>query len=49
MIEKILLADSGTGQAEAMMKALLEIPAIQRAFVTVLHVVPAQVSADAIP
>ena len=46
MIEKILLADSGTGQAEAMMKALLEIPAIQRAFVTVLHVVPAQVSAD---
>ena len=47
MIEKILLADSGTGQSEAMLKALMEIPAIQRAFVTVLHVVPAQVSADA--
>ncbi len=47
MIEKILLADSGTGQAETMLKALMEIPAIQRAFVTVLHVVPAQVSADA--
>ena len=30
-----------------MLKALMEIPAIQRAFVTVLHVVPAQVSADA--
>lgn len=47
MIEKILLADSGTGQAESMMQMLLEIPAIQRAFVTVLHVVPAQISADA--
>lgn len=47
MIEKILLADSGTGQSEAMLKALMEIPVIQRAFVTVLHVVPAQISADA--
>ncbi len=47
MIEKILLADSGTGQSQAMLKALMEIPAIQRAFVTVLHVVPPQVSADA--
>ena len=47
MIEKILLADSGTGQSEAMLKVLMEIPVIQRAFVTVLHVVPAQVSADA--
>jgi len=40
MIEKILLADSGTGNTEAMMKALMEIPLIQRANVTVLHVVP---------
>ncbi len=47
MIEKILLADSGTGQSEEMLKMLLEIPLIQRAFVTVLHVVPPQVSADA--
>jgi nucleotide-binding universal stress UspA family protein len=47
MIEKILLADSGTGQSEAMLKTLMEIPAIQRAFVTVLHVVPEQVSSDA--
>jgi nucleotide-binding universal stress UspA family protein len=46
MIEKILLADSGTGQSEAMLKVLMEIPAIQRAFVTVLHVVAEQVSAD---
>lgn len=46
MIEKILLADSGTGNTEAMMKVLMEIPSIQRAAVTVLHVVPSQVSAD---
>ena len=47
MIEKILLANSGTGNTEAMMKALMEIPLIQRAAVTVLHVVPSQVSAEA--
>ena len=47
MIEKILLANSGTGQSEEMLKALMEIPAIQRASVTVLHVVPPQVTADA--
>ncbi|PZV12108.1 MAG: hypothetical protein DCF21_15950, partial [Leptolyngbya sp.] len=47
MIEKILLADSGTGNTEAMMKALMEIPLVQRAVVTVLHVVPSQVSAEA--
>jgi nucleotide-binding universal stress UspA family protein len=47
MIEKILLAGSGTGQAEEMLKALMEIPSIQQAQVTVLHVVPPQVSAEA--
>lgn len=46
MIEKILLADSGTGNTEAMMKVLMEIPLIQRASVNVLHVVPSQVSAE---
>lgn len=46
MIEKILLADSGVGNTEAMMKALMEIPTIQRASVTVLHVVPAQIAAE---
>ncbi len=46
MIEKILLADSGTGNTEAAMKVLMEIPLIQRASVTVLHVVPSQVSAE---
>lgn len=46
MIEKILLADSGAGNTEAMMKVLMDIPLIQRASVTVLHVVPPQVSAE---
>ncbi|MDA0267592.1 MAG: universal stress protein [Cyanobacteria bacterium] len=46
MIDKILLADSGIGNTKAMMKALLELPLIQRAATTILHVVPSQVSAD---
>lgn len=46
MIEKILLADSGIGQTEEMLKSLMEIPMMQRAQVTVLHVVPPQITAD---
>ena len=46
MIEKILLAVSGLGHAEEMLKTLKELPSIQRAKVTVLHVVPAQVTAE---
>lgn len=46
MIERILLADSGTGHSEEMLKALMEIPSVQSANVTVLHVVPPQSSAD---
>ncbi|MBW4468848.1 MAG: universal stress protein [Stenomitos rutilans HA7619-LM2] len=45
MIEKILLADSGTGQSEEMFKALADIPSMQRALVTVLHVIPPQITA----
>ncbi|MEM6837573.1 MAG: universal stress protein [Cyanobacteria bacterium P01_C01_bin.120] len=45
MIERILLADSGSGNTEAMMKVLLEIPLIQRASITVLHVVRPRISA----
>lgn len=47
MIEKILLADSGTGHSKAMLKTLMELPSIKRSSVTVLHVVPPQVSAEA--
>jgi nucleotide-binding universal stress UspA family protein len=45
MIEKILLANSEIGQA--MLKSLMDIPLIQRAQVTVLQVVPPQVTAEA--
>lgn len=45
-MEKILLADSGTGQSEAMLKVLLDIPLFQRSQVTVLHVVSPQVTAE---
>ena len=47
MIEKILLADSGTGHSEEMLKTLMEIPSIQRAAVTILHVVSPQITTDA--
>lgn len=46
MIKKILLAVSGLGHAEEMLKTLKEVPAIQQAEVTVLHVVPAQTTAQ---
>jgi nucleotide-binding universal stress UspA family protein len=42
MIARILLAVSGLGHAEEMLKILKEMPAIQSAKVTVLHVVPPQ-------
>ena len=45
MMERILLADSGTGHSKEMLKALMSIPSMQQAIVTVLHVVPPQVSA----
>ncbi len=45
MIKKILLAVSGLGHAEEMLKNLKELPSIQQANVTVLHVVPAQTTA----
>jgi len=45
-IEKILLADSGTGHTEEMLKMLMDIPNVQGASVTVLHVVPSQVTTD---
>lgn len=47
MIEKILLAVSGLGHAEEMLKTLKEVPSIQSAKVTVLHVVPPQSTATA--
>jgi nucleotide-binding universal stress UspA family protein len=47
MIQKILIAVAGLGRCEEMFNMLAEIPAIQRAAVTILHVVPPQVTAEA--
>lgn len=47
MIEKILLAVSGLGHAEEMLKNLKDVPSIQQSKVTVLHVVPGQTTAEA--
>ena len=47
MIEKILVAVAGRGLCEQMVNMLMEIPSIQRASVTVLHIVsPKVVSGD---
>ncbi|MCP6759162.1 MAG: universal stress protein [Fischerella sp. CENA71] len=46
MIQNILIAVSGLGHAEEMLKTLKELPSIQQAKVTVLHVVPPQRTAD---
>jgi nucleotide-binding universal stress UspA family protein len=46
MIQNILLAVSGLGHAEEMLKTLKDVPSIQRAKVTVLHVVPPQSTAE---
>lgn len=47
MIKKILIAVAGLGKNEEMLKMLMEIPSIRQASVTVLHVVPPQVTAEA--
>ncbi|HEY9649816.1 MAG TPA: universal stress protein [Coleofasciculaceae cyanobacterium] len=47
MIEKILLTVAGRGLCEEMLNMLMDIPSLQKASVTVLHVVPPQVTADA--
>jgi nucleotide-binding universal stress UspA family protein len=46
MIQKILIAVAGLGKCEQMLKMLMDIPSVQRASVTILHVVTPQVTAD---
>lgn len=46
MIEKILVAVAGRGLCEEMFNMLTDIPSLQSASVTVLHVVPPQVTAE---
>ncbi len=48
MLDKILYTDSGTGHTQEMLKVLMDLPAIQKASVTVLHVVPPQITAEAV-
>lgn len=46
MIKRILVAVAGRGLCEEMLNMLMEIPSLQQVSVTVLHVVPSQVSAE---
>lgn len=48
MINKILLAHSGTGQAEAMLKMLLDIPSLKNAKVSLLHAISPQITSEAL-
>lgn len=45
MIQKVLLAVSGLGHAEEMLRNLKDLPSLKQAKVTVLHVVPPQATA----
>lgn len=47
MIEKILLTVAGRGLCEEMLNMLMDIPFLQKASVTVLHVVSPQITAEA--
>ena len=46
MLQNILLAGGGSGQAEQMLGKLLDMPFFQRASVTVLHVIPQKNNAE---
>jgi nucleotide-binding universal stress UspA family protein len=46
MIEKILVTVAGLGLCEQMLKMLLEVPIVRKAEITVLHVVPPQITAE---
>ncbi|MGK7914788.1 MAG: universal stress protein [Prochloraceae cyanobacterium] len=47
MLEKILYADAGTGNTQEMLKALMDLPAINKAKLTILHAVSPQITTDA--
>ena len=47
MLDKILYAGAGTAQAQDMLKALMDLPAIRKAAMTILQVVPPQITTDA--
>lgn len=47
MINKILVAVAGRGLCEEMLNMLMDLPSVQQASITLLHVVPSQVTAEA--
>ena len=47
MLDKILYAGAGTAQTQDMLKALMDLPAIRKAAMTILQVVPPQITTDA--
>jgi nucleotide-binding universal stress UspA family protein len=48
MLEKILYAEAGTGHTQEMLDVLMDIPTIKKASLTLLHVVPPQITAEAL-
>ncbi|MGK7931985.1 MAG: universal stress protein [Microcystaceae cyanobacterium] len=48
MLNKILYTDAGTDHTQEMLRVLLDLPAFQKAAFTILHVVPPQVTAEAV-
>ena len=48
MLQKILYAGSGTGNTQAMLKILMDIPAFKNSNITVLYVVPPQITTEAL-
>lgn len=46
MINKILVAVAGRGLCEEMLNMLMDLPSLQQASITLLHVVPSQVTAE---
>lgn len=48
MLEKILYTDSGIGNALEMLQVLMDFPAIKKAAFTILHVVPPQITTEAL-
>jgi len=47
MLDKILYAGAGAAQTQDMLKALMDLPAIRKAAMTILQVVPPQITTDA--
>jgi nucleotide-binding universal stress UspA family protein len=48
MLEKILYAGAGTANTQDMLKVLMDFPAIKKAEITLLHVVPPQITTDSL-